>query len=92
MTLVLELDSLVPDWAASLSIVTVIFPLISLMSTFIFREVIGCLVYVIGVAVVVLLEPFITLPCDNEASNQPTDMKFKNVLFGTFDERESIFH
>jgi hypothetical protein len=36
---------------------------------------------VIGVALVVLFEPFITIPCDNEESNQPTELKFKNVLF-----------
>lgn len=29
----------------------------------------------------VLFEPFITIPCDNEDSNQPTELKFKNVLF-----------
>ena len=32
-------------------------------------------------AIIVLLEPFISIPCDNEESNQTTDMKFENVLF-----------
>ncbi|KAL3802990.1 hypothetical protein HJC23_011613 [Cyclotella cryptica] len=41
----------------------------------------ACLVYVIGVTIIVLLEPFITIPCDNEESGQQSDLKFKNVLF-----------
>jgi hypothetical protein len=48
---------------------------------YLFRVITACLVYVIGVALVVLFEPFITIPCDNEESNQPTELKFKNVLF-----------
>ncbi|KAL7504240.1 hypothetical protein ACHAXN_001925, partial [Cyclotella atomus] len=48
---------------------------------YLFRAIKACLVYVIGVALVVLFEPFITIPCDNEESNQPTELKFKNVLF-----------
>lgn len=41
----------------------------------------ACLIYVIAVALIVLAEPLIPIPCDNEESNQPTQLVFKNVLF-----------
>lgn len=55
--------------------------LISLANQISFRRDLACLIYVISVTLVVLFEPFITIPCDNEDSNQPTELKFKNVLF-----------
>lgn len=41
----------------------------------------ACLIYVIAVALIVIAEPLIPIPCDNEESNQPTQLVFKNVLF-----------
>ena len=41
----------------------------------------ACLAYVLLATIVVLLEPFISIPCDTEESNQPSQLVFKNPLF-----------
>ena len=50
-----------------------------------------CLLYVIGTSLLVIIEPFLSLPCNLTDEQRTTDLKFENSLF-VFSPCDSIRH
>lgn len=40
-----------------------------------------CLLYVVGTSLVVIIEPFLSLPCEDDSNNHKSEIEFENVLY-----------